>query len=286
MFIVPGSTFVTRLIKKYRPEAIVGVGCLMEVKEGLEMADRIDLLAMGVVTSKDGCVETILDWESLIEVIALRTCPRALEVTCLSTKGATVAFTWSLPVASPSRGTVISSIQHAIYDPCRPTKGVQLGYRSLRRTGGIGMSWLEEPLIGNVTTIALILFVLILVLGVLLGKGASVLIRKYLDDKVGHRLSKGVARTALYAIIGTALVVGFGMALQQQLTGLIISLGLVGVAIAFASQQIVQNMLSGVIISFTRPIQLEDWVDVGLTPTTGVFAGKGHHPDDDGAPRC
>jgi uncharacterized protein len=73
VFIVPGSTFVSRLIKKYRPEAIVGVGCLMEVKEGLEMADRIDLLAMGVVTSKDGCVETILDWESLIEVIALRT---------------------------------------------------------------------------------------------------------------------------------------------------------------------------------------------------------------------
>jgi hypothetical protein len=45
----------------------------MEVKEGLEMADRIDLLAMGVITSKDGCVETILDWESLFEVIALRT---------------------------------------------------------------------------------------------------------------------------------------------------------------------------------------------------------------------
>ncbi len=74
VFIVPGSTFVTRLIKKYRPEAIVGVGCIMEVKEGLEMADRMDLLAMGVITSKDGCVETILDWDSLIEVIALRPC--------------------------------------------------------------------------------------------------------------------------------------------------------------------------------------------------------------------
>jgi hypothetical protein len=72
VFIVPGSTFVSRLIKKYRPQAIVGVGCLMEVKEGLEMADRIDLLAMGVITSKDGCVETILDWDSLIEVMALR----------------------------------------------------------------------------------------------------------------------------------------------------------------------------------------------------------------------
>lgn len=72
VFIVPGSTFVTRLIKKYRPEAVVGVGCIMEVKEGLEMADRINLLAMGVVTSKDGCVETILDWSSLMDVVSLQ----------------------------------------------------------------------------------------------------------------------------------------------------------------------------------------------------------------------
>lgn len=72
VFIVPGSTFVKRLIKKYRPEAIIGVGCLIEIKEGLEMADRMDLVAMGVVTSKDGCVETVLDWDSLFEVVKLR----------------------------------------------------------------------------------------------------------------------------------------------------------------------------------------------------------------------
>ena len=56
--------------------------------------------------------------------------------------------------------------------------------------------------------------------------------------------------------------------------GLIISLGLVGVAIAFASQQIISNLLSGLLISFTRPIQLEDWVEVGLAPSTGVCRVK------------
>lgn len=71
VFIVPGSTFVKRLIKKYHPKGIVGVGCLMEVKEGLEMTDRIGLPAMGVVTSKDGCVETILDWPTLVEVATM-----------------------------------------------------------------------------------------------------------------------------------------------------------------------------------------------------------------------
>ena len=51
-------------------------------------------------------------------------------------------------------------------------------------------------------------------------------------------------------------------------------MGLVGVAIAFASQQIISNLLSGLLISFTRPIQLEDWVEVGLAPSTGVCRVK------------
>lgn len=70
--IVPGSTFVMRLVKKYRPKGIVGVGCIMEVKEGLEMTDRMDLPAMGVVTTKDGCVETAVDWPTLIEIATMR----------------------------------------------------------------------------------------------------------------------------------------------------------------------------------------------------------------------
>lgn len=72
VFIMPGSTFVKRMMKKYRPQGIIGVGCQMEVKEGLEMTDRMDIVAMGVVTSKDGCVETTLDWEKLLEIARLR----------------------------------------------------------------------------------------------------------------------------------------------------------------------------------------------------------------------
>ena len=62
VFIIPGSTFVKRMVKKYHPKAIIGVGCLMEVKEGIDMADRMGLTAIGVVNFKDGCVETIADW--------------------------------------------------------------------------------------------------------------------------------------------------------------------------------------------------------------------------------
>jgi hypothetical protein len=71
VFIVPGSTFIKRMVKKYRPRAIIGVGCLMEVKDGIDMGDRIGLTALGVVNLKDGCVETIADWTAVRDAALL-----------------------------------------------------------------------------------------------------------------------------------------------------------------------------------------------------------------------
>jgi hypothetical protein len=73
VFIVPGSTFVRRMVEKYWPTAIIGVGCLMETKEGLEFADKFGLIAMGVVNVTDGCVETLADWTELMKVASLKT---------------------------------------------------------------------------------------------------------------------------------------------------------------------------------------------------------------------
>jgi hypothetical protein len=72
-FIVPGSSFIKRIIKKYRPKAIVGVGCLMEIKEGLDMCHSYDIPAIGVPLSQAGCVSTALDWENLYDEISDQT---------------------------------------------------------------------------------------------------------------------------------------------------------------------------------------------------------------------
>ncbi len=69
-FIVPGSSFIKRIIKKYRPGAIVGVGCQMEIKEGLDLCHRNAIPAIGVPLIKAGCVSTTLDWEQFYEAIA------------------------------------------------------------------------------------------------------------------------------------------------------------------------------------------------------------------------
>ncbi len=78
IFIVPGSSFIKRMVRKYRPKAIIGVGCLSEVKEGIDMADKMGLVAMGVVTMKEGCVETLVNWPDIYEVAILGVDPKLL----------------------------------------------------------------------------------------------------------------------------------------------------------------------------------------------------------------
>ncbi len=68
-FVVPGSSFIVRMIKKYHPAAIIGVGCLCEVKEGLDLMHKNKIPSIGVVLNRSGCVNTELDWEKLFAVM-------------------------------------------------------------------------------------------------------------------------------------------------------------------------------------------------------------------------
>ncbi len=69
-FVVPGSSFIKRIIKKYKPRAIVGVGCHMEIKEGLDLCHRYAIPARGVPLTSAGCVATTLDWEQFYEALS------------------------------------------------------------------------------------------------------------------------------------------------------------------------------------------------------------------------
>lgn len=68
-FVVPGSSFIIRMIRKYDPKAIIGVGCLCEVKDGLDLLNKNRIPAIGVVLDRSGCVNTILDWKKLYEIM-------------------------------------------------------------------------------------------------------------------------------------------------------------------------------------------------------------------------
>jgi hypothetical protein len=69
VFIVPGSSFIRRLVRKHKPSAILGVGCITEIKAGLEMCEKLNLSGEGLVLEKAGCVATVLDWDKFYEFI-------------------------------------------------------------------------------------------------------------------------------------------------------------------------------------------------------------------------
>ncbi len=132
------------------------------------------------------------------------------------------------------------------------------------------MSWLETPIIDNVRPLDIAAFLLLMVAAILVARVGNSLIRKYLDEPVGKRLSKGVARSYQYTVMLVAIAFGFGSVLALDLSAMFLSLGIAGIAVALASQQIIQNAIAGILISIVRPIQLEDWVEVGPIPLNGI----------------
>jgi hypothetical protein len=69
VFIAPGGSLIKRMVKKYRPKAILGVGCHMEVKEGTAKMASYGLPVQGVILERDGCVGTRIDVVKLMEKI-------------------------------------------------------------------------------------------------------------------------------------------------------------------------------------------------------------------------
>ena len=64
-----GGSLIKRMVKKYRPKAIIGVGCHMEVKEGTAKMASYGLPVQGVILDRDGCVDTRVDAVKLLEKI-------------------------------------------------------------------------------------------------------------------------------------------------------------------------------------------------------------------------
>ncbi|MEM3411831.1 MAG: DUF116 domain-containing protein [archaeon] len=69
VFIVPGSSFIKRIILKEKPKAILGVACIPEVKQGLELCMDFSIPAQGVPLTRAGCMNTQVDLDEVFEKI-------------------------------------------------------------------------------------------------------------------------------------------------------------------------------------------------------------------------
>ncbi|HEY3419431.1 MAG TPA: mechanosensitive ion channel family protein [Methanomassiliicoccales archaeon] len=114
----------------------------------------------------------------------------------------------------------------------------------------------------------LVYFSILIFLSLSVGRLAYAIFRRGFDTRIGKRRSKLIARWIQYAIIAAGLSFGMITFLNIDFTTVAAGIGLVGIVIALASQQILQNFMAGILMGLERQIQLEDWVDIGGTPET------------------
>lgn len=110
----------------------------------------------------------------------------------------------------------------------------------------------------------LLIAAIIIVVGIIIAKKLSSLIgkliRKIWDNSAVINLFESVIRLTLYGIVFfTALSV---LNLDKVVTTILAGAGLLGLGLAFAFQDIAANFISGIFISFRKPLHLGDIVKV------------------------
>ena len=70
MFIVPGDSFVRKIIRLHRPKAAIGIACWGELNESMHDLSSV-LPIQGVTLLRDGCFNTAVNVEDVIEKMRL-----------------------------------------------------------------------------------------------------------------------------------------------------------------------------------------------------------------------
>ena len=70
-YIAPGGGFVKRIIKRFKPSGVIGIGCPYEINMGLLEVSNKGIPCQGVLLLNSGCVGTDIDLEEVFNVMEL-----------------------------------------------------------------------------------------------------------------------------------------------------------------------------------------------------------------------
>ena len=69
VFVIPGSSFVKKIFKEYKPTSCIGIACPVELSESMQKTSVIP--TQGIFLSKDGCFETKVNVSEVIAKMEL-----------------------------------------------------------------------------------------------------------------------------------------------------------------------------------------------------------------------
>ena len=71
-FILPGGSLAKKIFKELKPKASLGIACAKELVLGSYLCEKMGVIGQGLELIKDGCINTIVDFSSLKEILKVK----------------------------------------------------------------------------------------------------------------------------------------------------------------------------------------------------------------------
>ncbi|MFC1838497.1 mechanosensitive ion channel family protein [Thermodesulfobacteriota bacterium] len=119
----------------------------------------------------------------------------------------------------------------------------------------------SKVIYGNVTLFDMLIALFILALAVFSSKIIAVYLRRFFKEKIPNENADIIIKIITYAVFILAITIVLPM-LGVKLSGLLVAGGIVGLAVGFASQSIVGNLISGIFLMIERPVKIGNSVNI------------------------
>jgi len=123
---------------------------------------------------------------------------------------------------------------------------------------------LDTVLYRSVTVFDLMVVAIILIIAIVITKALSLYLRRFLREKIAKGHLEIFVKVISYSIFIVALIIILPL-IGIKLSGLLVAGGIVGLAIGFASQSVIGNLISGLFLMVERPIAIGNVVDIDGT---------------------
>ena len=123
------------------------------------------------------------------------------------------------------------------------------------------LEWLDLTVYGKVTWLTLIMAVLAFFVALLASKLITFQMRRALKEKINKEHLEMLAKIISYGIM-IIVIIWIMPNIGIEPSGLMVAGGIVALAIGFASQSIIGNLISGLFLMGERPVKIGDFVEI------------------------
>ncbi|MGM0689694.1 MAG: mechanosensitive ion channel family protein [Bacillota bacterium] len=123
------------------------------------------------------------------------------------------------------------------------------------------LEWLNYTIYGEVTWFRLISALLVFFVALVMSKMLTAQLRKALMDRMEKESLELMTKIIFYGIMVVAII-WIMPNIGIEPSGLLVAGGIVGLAVGFASQSIIGNLISGIFLMGERPVKLGDLVEI------------------------